>query len=367
MLDSKLLREKAGTTRLRPVLLVAVILCVTVSIVVFLRATPLKGSSPPRTYEPFPDSQEFNDARQLLGDSLYEDALKKFQGIVQRNPGTTLAAESQIQVAQIHGGLGNHSLMFQEYQDIITRYPGSRFEIGARSSIIDITTRDFPDYLQKSDELATSFGGPSVTEALKARESETVRAKIRMLHPEFRAGLAGVYGGVASRLYGLQRYDESIQLSLLCRENFPKSTIATSFLERIQSAILNRAGKRNAPDYPEDTTPPKIRPIAPRDNQIVGDATPKIEILLDDGDIAQGQVILQTLEFRLNDRDLTNDMDVRIEINPSAQFGPQHVFERIHITYRPESPLPPGQYAVFVKAEDYGARTSIKSWSFTVR
>jgi hypothetical protein len=310
---------------------------------------------------------EFRKVRYYLSIEKNGEAINELRKIADENQDMDVAATALLWLADCKG----FRAAVPEYQEIVNRYPGTRYWFTAKLCIIWRTADKNDDCdkpISMENQVIKQIGGADVFEFIKGNFDDF---DIKNVPVQYRNDLADYYYSTAmlyNRLkYGKgQYYDRKIKLLTLVREKFIKvDWKELNVIGEINWLVLMQRGILSNKDFPHDIAPPSIRPIAPHDGLQIGETQPKIEIEIEDGDISQTQVDLSKFLFTLDSQDLTDVMKVKSTINTSGQLGP--TFEKLQLTYRPATPLSIGLHTVYVKATDYGKNASEKTWRFYVK
>ncbi|GMU56666.1 MAG: hypothetical protein AMXMBFR33_58120 [Candidatus Xenobia bacterium] len=331
-----------------------------------------------RTYEKFVMTAEFRDALRMANEGRPQQAVDKFHQIAAVNPGTTIAAESLFQVARLRCLFQDRAKCLAAYREVIDKFPGSRFEVRARSYSVDVTVdrrrlRDL--WLHKQEEILSSYGAPTVRELIQARSMGGLTARVQGQPIEIQVGLLRIYTLLEIALgFESTRYDEAIAVGIFCRQTFSGEAFeeySSKSMNFLQWALVQRA--RASGRSANWESPPVINPTivrrGPRAGQETGNRRPKIWVEITDGDYEQPQVNLAKVQFTVGGQDLTSTMKIDSKLNLTLQSG--KVFERLRITARPSQPLPPGIHEVKIVAPVNGYRgegpgIATMTWTLTV-
>ena len=293
----------------------------------------------------------------------YDRALTELQKIVDQYPGTEYAVNAQLLKTEVYYILNENQKIIQEYQSMLQNYPNTKYWLIAQEAILydRYQGETFETWLPIEDKLITDVGGESI---YKIIQGKSINYDISQVMPQYRSVLAEFYTGIAAVFADdREQYDSAIKLWLFIRENFPNFT-RYPVEDSLTGCVLKSKNINDYSQYQKDTTPPQITIDSPHHGNRVHGLKPRIQVALQDGDIMAAQVNLSKLIFTMDGQDVTDKMKVHSAVNTSAQ--PRVTFEKIKIVYKPESPLAVGSHTVYVKAEDYGGRSSEKTWTFTI-
>ena len=293
----------------------------------------------------------------------YNQALLEYQQIMNEHPGTEIAANAQLcKIAIYESYQPDRYKALEEYRKMLQDYPNTRYWLIAKFELLvaDHNYSNFEEYLSVLNGLIIEMGGESVFNILNNNYSAFQASQIA---PQYQNVIAELYLSVSGEFRLRKQFTKETQLLYFIRANFPKYS-RINILDSISYDILKNKRIVDTSIYPEDTTPPQITIDSPHHGKRVHGLKPRIQVDLQDGDIMAAQVNLSKLIFTLDGEDLTDKMKVQSKINTSAQPGV--TFEKIRLTYKPESPLAVGTHTVYVKAEDCGGRSSEKTWTFTI-
>jgi|GEM_PF-2043688 len=324
----------------------------------------------------FVPTPEYEEAEELNHSGYDEEALAKYHEIADKNPGTALAAVCQSKIASIYLGLGDKNRAIQEYEDMVAKYPGTGYELGARAYIIDFKySSDFDTWFAKKDELITSVGGKSIYEIIGLKPS-TSRGSPQNIPPEYKNSVAAMYGSTGASLMGYNRtydkndpnkLDQAFKMLTYVRENFPAAPCSAT----VRGEISGRGGIFERWGFAGDTSdkiPPTIKTITPEYNNVyLIWRRPIIRVFMYDGDINQSQIDLANLEFKLDGVDLKDKMKTKIvTLRPRNPHDAKKIVEKIFIWYRPEKPLTRGLHTILVNAKDYAGNSSSAMCTFKI-
>lgn len=340
----------------------SLLIIATILVIFFLYQSLSTSSSQNAFDETLEPTLELEEALQLKLAGFYDEALQKYRKIAVENPGKAIAAESQQEIADIYRLKSDKVAAISENQDIINKYPGTAYWETAKINIIGLSCSkaSFDTWVEQSAGFIQEMGGISIADLL---HDNADKFDINNVQPGLRNILGDTYATAAGILDHSERYDDALRIAVFVRENFPKVKCDVS--DAIKEIVLDKKNLYDRTNFPDDATPPAIRPIAPREDNTIGDTMPKIEVELSDGDISQYQVDLLSLEFTLDGEDLTDKITARTTINTSGELGPE--FEKLRIEYQPATALASGKHTVYVKVSDNGEQAAEKTWSFTVK
>jgi len=338
-------------------LLILIMECIILGLLLSL---PSKAGQKSWDFVPTP---EYNLAGELEAMGYYDEAMAKFREIANKNPGTALAAECQFKIASL---LYDKNKALQEYEDIVARYPGSGYDLDARTGIIDIKYPSFDTWLAKTDELITSVGGKSCYEILGLKPSSN-RGSPQNILQEYKNSAASIYLDVGATKLERNELDQAFKMLTYVRENFstsPSCAIASNEISG-RGGIFEEWGFRGTET---DKTPPTIKTITPEYNNVyLIWRRPIIRVFMYDGDINQSQIDLANLEFKLDGVDLKNKMKTKIvTLRPRNPHDAKKIVEKIFIWYRPEKPLTRGLHTILVNAKDYAGNSSSAMCTFKI-
>lgn len=261
------------------------------------------------------------------------------------------------------------------YQDVITRFPGSRFEVRARRYTLDHTIgwRRQPElWLQGQSEIVRSYGAPTITEITGSGNHDSLTERVHALPLEIQVGVMSIYTH-CEVLFAFEtgRYDEAIALGSFNRQTFMAdafseySPLASQFLQYALVAKHLGSGEwKSAP-----VLDPVIERRGPKTGHKTGNRRPKISVEITAGDYLQPQVDFSKLEFSVSGLDLKPY--ARVDSHIDRKPGKGKVYERLRLTARPPQPLADGTYEVRVVAPVHGYRgdgpgRAATTWHFTV-
>lgn len=311
----------------------------------------------------------------LLCDSRYEEALALLEGVSASYPGTRQDAAARMEAAALHGK-AFHDLerCRQVYGSIVQDFPQTMEAVLAASNLADLDLGEnrppFTEYLARIDGLVRDCGGIPLDEVAHSTTRRQF-APLSWLGPQDQADLlADLYFLTASRIAARPRQEWTREL-LTCglnihtfvRERFP-GAYGRSVSDSQREMIL-RLGGNARPEVVRDETPPRLHVVAPRRGVTMADRQPKVEIHLDDGDLAEAELDLGETQIRVDGVDVLGQAEIRSLVNPSGRPGP--TFEKVQISWRPTSPLSPGLHRVEVEAADHAGNLAREAWSFTLR
>lgn len=326
------------------------------------------GGQTLHSYEPFVETPEYRKALgQVSSGYSRAQGVQAFLDLAAAHPGTTLGAKCLFEAASFGE---DESRLDGLLQRIVNEYPGSRFEMHARSWQLSRRVTSLEEYFDGVDQLAQSFGAPTLKE-ISANPTRAVR-KLRALPAEFRNGMAQVYsnvrevqlGSVKNRLpealattqFGLDAYfDDGIAYrSFDCRKHF--------IIAEMNGGWQSYEGQRSDP---------VVKLISPKPNQRTG-PRPSLRLNVNGGDFYHTGLDLQTegTRFRLDGRDILPELDVRSRLFPIRKAG--HPTEKYRIRFRPSQPLTKGlhTFEVVLIAGGYqgtGPGRTALQWNFTVQ
>lgn len=339
---------------------------------------PLSGEPPERIYEPFVASPEFKQAVALLSDTSdyagkLEEAKSLFAQIASRNPGTTLGAVSLFQQAKYTDAPACVSI----YQQIIRNYPRSRFEIKARTCLLQVeysgdSKAEAKSFVSAGDRLAKSWGGPSLQDI--ARNRVAANNKLHKLSSERQDGLIGLYEQIASeQAEGAKDYEGSLALDLFLRDaKFPQGEGQlgwTVFYHTVQADL----GKWPPPEKPRQQThiDPKIRLLTHR-KQVCG-PRPKLVVEIDTS-YPGYPVDLSQLKITLDGQDFLPSLALTSDYRHEQRKGKLIIEDRIRLAGRPARNLSQGTHTLNISAEvqtykasgNVGPGKTVAQYSFRV-
>jgi len=320
----------------------------------------------------FVPTPEYKEACRFRDAGYYEEAVVKFREIANNNPGTPLAAECQANIAL----LSDNDKAIQEYEDMVVKYPGTGYELGARGYIIDSKyLRNFDTWLAKKDELITSVGGKSIYEIIGLRSSSN-RGSAQEIPAEYKNSVAAMYGDIGASLMGYnvtygkndsKKLDQAFKMLTYVRENFPTAPCSATVKGEISgpNGIFERWGFKSTE---VDRKPPTIKMATPEYNNVyLIWRRPIIRVFMYDGDINQSQIDLAALEFKLDGVDLKDKMKTKIvTLRPRNPHDAKKIVEKIFIWYRPEKPLSRGLHTILVNAKDYAGNSVSAKNTFVI-
>jgi hypothetical protein len=265
----------------------------------------------------------FKEANYYYRIGIDNKAIDLYEKIARDYHGTDIGANAQLFLAEIYltDEPYRREKGLQEFRDVINTYPETRYWLVARSSLIDYLydpVRNYDDWMRKQNELILETGGISLFDLMNDNyenfDSSTIASK-------YRDDLANIYYSIAISQKEVPSSMDGNKFKILrfLREKFPKFVWSDPIRE-IQCAIFLKIDFSFRKKIPLDNTPPIIRPIAPHDGLEIGEAIPKIEVEVEDGDVFQMQVDLSKTVFTLDGKDLTDEMNVKSEINTDMKW-----------------------------------------------
>ncbi|MFQ5712973.1 MAG: outer membrane protein assembly factor BamD [Candidatus Scalinduaceae bacterium] len=145
--------------------------------------------------------QKFRYAITLMVNKEYISAIGMFQGIIEGNPESELAEESQINIGRAYYMVGDYKNAFRAYERLIERDPG---------------TRKLKEVLEKEFQVGVAQMKVDEKGAIKVFEKIIERNPLGFIAADAQVKIADSY-------YQLRRFEEAQDSYLRVMENYPNS------------------------------------------------------------------------------------------------------------------------------------------------
>ncbi len=341
----------------------ALLLILTVGFVLSTRRPPAVGQAPP-------PEEALRQARELIGDSDYDRAVELLEQVSAANPGTNFDASSRLTRAYVYGAsYHNFGQARTLYDSVVRDFPGTVNAYFAETSLADLDLmvdgKPFADWLERMDGAIQSAGGVGLQPIL--RGSRRGPRPVPGLDTRTQEALLyDAYTVVSSRMSSrpmeertLQLKEQSLELLLYVRETFP--SVDDGLDQTIRRRRYWEIEGRNT--LPDDTTPPVILKLHPKDGARTG-PRPQIRIRSVDGDESQAQLTLNRTMVKLDGIEIPlEQLEIRIK---RARYWQKHTnAEDVWMRWRPSDPLQPGPHVLEVRLQDGAGNATSQVSRFT--
>lgn len=336
----------------------------TMAVFLGLAAISVKGAPTP-DYEPFVPSPEFIHAEAVAIQGDLETARQLFAQIGAQNPGKTLGANALMRQAHY----AEDAEAIQIFQQVIASYPGSGFEITSKLCILERQTPSREPMLRACDQLAQSYGGPSVAEIL--RDHDRALTRLRTLSLDTLDGLALVYDSIQGETQDLQRWSQAAELARFNRDGFfPVVKGDQAGKDMLFCLSMGYLGTWvGSLDPPVD---PKVRLVTQEGES---GPRPKLVLQVQTGPGLVPQTDLSSLNVTLDGTNFLPNMVVSSKLTHSKAHRRFSLKETVRLSGRPVQPLAKGPHVldVTVSVSGYqqrggtGPGKTHKTFTFFVR
>ncbi|MBX3110305.1 MAG: hypothetical protein KF743_14080 [Fimbriimonadaceae bacterium] len=308
-----------------------------------LLGRPLIGQ-PVVNYEPFVPTPEYRAIQDMINDGKPDTARAAFLALADKYPGTTLSGVCLNQAA-LWSERGEAQAIYERMR---SSFPNSRFEIYARHSLLDLQYGpNAAVWRAAADQLAQSYGGPSLQTILAGDHLNTMSEQIWALPQEYQMGLYSLYSEMCGSLsFTGGRYQEALPMAQFMRQTFWKFETRSDQMAWEMELIWMRANGVKPSEYKHVSVNPTIR-LRPRKNGVFG-PRPRFTLELSTGPLPLNQVSLSQSRILLDGLDFKPSMKLRsyADLRPKKKKDSNKPFEVLRLSGRPAQPLSPGSHTL---------------------
>jgi hypothetical protein len=156
-------------------------------------------------------------------------------------------------------------------------------------------------------------------------------------------------------------FRDSLNILTYVRDSLPE-LYGSDITRMLHEVVLEMSGQAGSVEFPEDRAPPRVVKVKP--DGVTGGRS-DIVAKMNDGPISESQIALDSLQLDLDGTRVTPAVFTKTSRSPKS--GPNRVFQKTKLRYRPPHPLSPGVHQVSLRIADLAGNQVEKSWSFEVR
>lgn len=317
-------------------------------------------------YPPSELSPELSATLEKAYRFVYRQDFEAARGIYLRladeNAGTSVGAGCLDSARMTYIYEGDASGIAEMEQRIIAEYPGSRFAIKSRFSIVEDQNFNagFEEKISAYSDFLEEMGAPRLEGIRAGHAIPQATLQIGALHPETRFALAWVYNSCFRLVEDSQ---EAFNIAKFCRAAFGATRPDNvGFETSFRSSLKEWKGQ----DIGGEPSRPTIVIVSPAPNSTVPGGS-AISFTLSSGDYRKDQVRLDGLSIMVDGVEVGYNAIVSSEIDESLSEGVN--FETVTVMLKPELAL--GAHSVEVSAfaalgKPTPENSATKSWSFFV-
>ncbi len=311
-----------------------------VGLIVCLGTTPTRAQLGPFISYPPPEPSPELLAALRLGMQSPQEGLVRLREFLNQTSDRALAGTLLAQIADFEYMAGDKVARRSTLNKIVREYPNSNFEVEAAYNLIDLD-HDFDDIngnIGAIDALGQRFGAPRVQQL--AERQPAALTKFRDLQPDLRKSLGKAYSCLPL-LYSRKKDTKSaLAFAQISREMKFSGYGPKSILKIVTGKSWDGQTTQN----------PVVKVVKPTSHRT--GSRPRIVVEISDGDYREPQLNWDKFQFSLDGQDL------KLKAANKSQFDTQlrenHVFERLRLIYRPDTPLAPGQHTLVIYAPVHG-------------